>query len=303
MVIVFGCISCLFGGENIGSDKTTSSSATIEQGYPGQLLSGDIERPLLRPLDRKKEEAVETDKEPVKEKTSNDQKESNMNDVLSLLRAERAKLLELENKYKKMEMNSGNRDGGDEGYEEIVKGKTVPVSGQLQVGGESVKGGTSTVVFKGHPRGDAGVDDGSLAVSLYTAEDKKENEVDTGKKLIERLSKIIKNATPLDLAECFYKLSEYDNALKMYKLLLPDDISAEQFVWAQYQIANCYRNMKKYDDAFHEYQRFVNQYPGSYLIEQASWYMNDINWWKSWYEKNALSNNQLISATKGSETK
>jgi TolA-binding protein len=61
--------------------------------------------------------------------------------------------------------------------------------------------------------------------------------------------------------------------------------------------------MKKYDQASSEYQRLIHQYPNNYLIEQAKWYIDDINWWKLWYEKNASNNNQLSTAGNGGETR
>ena len=121
--------------------------------------------------------------------------------------------------------------------------------------------------------------------------------------LIHRLSKVIGDMSLFDLAECFYKLCEFDNALQMYKSITQIDISLDQYTWVQYQIANCYRNMKKYDLAFSEYKRFVSQYPSSDLIEQAKWYIDDINWWKSWYEKNTLANNLLLAVSNSNESK
>lgn len=129
---------------------------------------------------------------------------------------------------------------------------------------------------------------GSSTEQQGIAKDRKQ-EIDISEDLNRRLSKVIGNGRLLDLAECFYKLWEYNNALQTYKLITPSDVSSDQYMWAQYQIANCYRNMKEFDQAINEYQHFIDQYPTGDLIEPAKWYIDDANWWKSWYKKNTLT--------------
>ena len=140
---------------------------------------------------------------------------------------------------------------------------------------------------------------GSSTTQQRTRKDKREQETGANEDLSHRLSKLTGNGRLLDLAECFYKLCEYNNALQTYKLITPTDTSLNQYIWAQYQIANCYRNMKEFDLALSEYYRFINQYPGGDLIEPAKWYIDDIIWWKSWHEKNSLVNNRLPELPNG----
>src|SRR3989304_6213418 len=224
--IVLGCMPCLFGNdEKIVSNKT-NYLPTIPQKVDARI-SGDIERPLLRPVVYKKEESIPNSKnQKTEELPSGSKREDGVESLLFLLRTEREKLQELENQYNK------------------------------------------------------------------------KSESGTKNTINQRLEMIIKNVSQLDVAECYYKLCEYDNALQMYKLFSPNNTSSDQYIWAQYQVANCYRNMKKYDIALSEYQRFVNQFPESDLTDQAKWYMEDIGWWKAWSEKNTLANNQLLTASK-----
>lgn len=86
--------------------------------------------------------------------------------------------------------------------------------------------------------------------------------------------------------------------MQTYKLITSSDVSLDQYRWTQYQIANCYRNMREFDLALSEYQRFVNQYPTGDLIESAEWYIDDVNWWKSWCEKNAVNNRRNLEISK-----
>lgn len=305
--IVLGCMSSIFGeNENIATQKINSSPALSKKVYAKIEISSDIERPLLRPVKLEKEDTVTNDQETA-ESSSDSKTGPCIENIMSILKAERKKLQELENEYKKLKKDVMEKDNADN-YEIDVKKEVESIStsvsnDRLQPNEKSEEAGTSSALARVYPLKDASMRNGSSTALLYTVEDSKKPEAGINNDLNQRLSKVIGNVSMLDLAECFYKLCEYDNALQTYKLLTPDDISLDQYIWAQYQIANCYRNMKKFDVAFSEYQRFVNQYPGSDLIEQAKWYIEDIQWWKSWYEKNTLTNNPLLAASGNRESK
>lgn len=266
--IVLGCMPCLFGNEEkIASHKTNCLPASPQK--VDARISGDIERPLLRPVVYKTEEAISnSNNQKTEEAPSGSGKEDGVESLLSLLRTEREKLQELENQYNKIGNNVFVEPDG-------IKNKD----------GDSIK--------------DVSVKEGSSTAQLYVMKNNKKPEVGTNNTNTknQRLEMIIRNVSQLDVAECYYKLCEYDNALQRYKLFTPDNTSLDQYIWAQFQVANCYRNMKKYDVALSEYQRFVNQFPESNLTDQAKWYMEDIGWWKAWSEKNTLANNQLLTAS------
>ncbi|MBM2833620.1 MAG: Tetratricopeptide repeat protein [Candidatus Brocadiaceae bacterium] len=266
--IVLGCMPCLFGNDEKIASHKTNCLPTAPQKVDARI-SGDIERPLLRPVVYKTGEAISnSNNQKTEEVPSGSGKEDGVESLLSLLRTEREKLQELENQYNKIGNNV-----------------FVEPDGTKNKDGDSIK--------------DVSVKEGSSTAQLYIMKNNKKPEVGTNNTNTknERLEMIIRNVSQLDVAECYYKLCEYDNALQMYKLFTPNNTSSDQYIWAQYQVANCYRNMKKYDIALSEYQRFVNQFPESDLIDQAKWYMEDIGWWKAWSEKNTLANNQLLTAS------
>jgi len=300
--IVLGCMPCLFGNEEKITSHKTNCLPAIPQKVDARI-SGDIERPLLRPVVYKKEEAISNSKnQKTEELPSGSKREDGVENLLSLLRTEREKLQELENQYNKIGNNAfveldgaKNKDGDMNKITESLP--TAPENGLPQSGDIQAKIGTSAKISNGDSIKDVSVKEGSSTAQPYTMKNNKKPEVGTNNTINQRLEMIIKNVSQLDVAECYYKLCEYDNALQRYKLFTPNNASSDQYIWAQYQVANCYRNMKKYDIALSEYQRFVNQFPESDLTDQAKWYMEDIGWWKAWSEKNILANNQLLTAS------
>ena len=305
--VAFGCMPSLFGdNENFTSQKIDSLPATSKKASAKTEISIDIERPLLRPVELEKKDTITNDQKTA-ESLLNPNTEQYVESIVSILSAEKKKLLELENEYNKLQkdvMDEGNAKNHEiDVNKETESMPNSAVNEHLQSSEKSTIVGTSSALARISPLKDASVRDGGSTVHPSTMKDNKTQEVGLNNDLNQRLSKVIGNVSLLDLAECFYKLCEYDNALQAYKLITPTDTSLDQYMWAQYQIANCYRNMKKFDIAFGEYQRFVNQYPSSDLIEQAKWYIDDINWWKSWYEKKALANNPLLAASSRHESK
>jgi tetratricopeptide (TPR) repeat protein len=295
--IILGSMSCLFGGgENIPSSGLGDPSTVSKKVHPKAKLSSDIERPLLRPVILKKEDTMVKEQKTVE---TNPKKEQGFENVLLLLKAEREKLQELEREYKKLEKKMVEGDNVKR-YEVDVSDTSKMVltpEGRDKIGERTEIAGTSSAILDGNT-----IKSISSSPLFNASEVVKKSKNGFDNDLNQRLVKVVKNVSLIDLAECFYKLGEYNNALQTYKLLTPKDISLDQYTWSQYQIANCYRNMKKFDIAFGEYQRFIDQFPGSDLIDQAKWYMEDVNWWKSWYAKNTLIDNQLIALTNGHES-
>lgn len=300
--IVLGCMPCLFGNDGkIASDKTNGLPAASQK--VDARISGDIERPLLRPVVSKTEEAISnSNNQKTEELPSGLKKEDGVESLLSLLRTEREKLQGLENQYRKIGNNAlmepdgaKNKDGDMSKITESLP--AVQENDPLQSGNMKAKIGASAEISGRGSLKDTSVREGSSTAQLYIMGNNKKSELDANNTRNQRLDMILRNVSQLDVAECYYKLCEYDNALRMYKLFTPNNTSSDQYIWAQYQVANCYRNMKKYDMALGEYQRFVNQFPESDLADQAKWYMEDIGWWKAWSEKNTLANNQLLTAS------
>lgn len=300
--IILGCMPCLFGNDEKIASHKTNSLPTAPQRVDAKI-SDDIERPLLRPVVYKKEEGVSnSNNQKTEELLSDSHKEDSVESLLSLLRSEREKLQGLENRYRKIGNNvlaesdgTKSKDGDVSKITESLPAATendLSPSGNLQA-----KIGTSRETSNGDSIKNVRVEEGSSTAQLYVMKNNKKSELGTNNTINQRLEKIIRNVSQVDVAECYYKLCEYDNALQMYKLFTPNNTSLDQYTWAQYQVANCYRNMKKYDMALGEYQRFVNQFPESDLIDQAKWYMEDIGWWKAWSEKNTLTDNQLLTAS------
>lgn len=307
MGIIFGCMSPLVGeNEKVAPQNIKSASTVLQNEFAGTELSSDIERPLLRPVTLEKEDAVTNDQKTA-ESVSNPKIEQCIENIMSILQAERKKLQELENEYKKIKKDVMEEDSIESSEidvkEEIESKSTSAGTDELQLNKKFEKNGTSSTLAEAHSLKNESMKNGSSTGHLRIVKDDKKMEMSLNNELNQRLSKVIGNVSALDLAECFYKLCEYDNALQTYKLLTSDNISSDQYIWVQYQIANCYRNMKKFDIALSEYQRFINQYPGSDLIEQAKWYLEDVNWWKTWHEKNALAGNQLFAISSGFESK
>ena len=90
---------------------------------------------------------------------------------------------------------------------------------------------------------------------------------------------------PFDKAELLYEGGKYHDAWKAYKMVKVGAINERDYIWAQFQICNCYRAVKKFDEAAKMYQEFINKYPDSFWVEQAAWYIQDSKWWKEWNDK------------------
>lgn len=306
-LIVLGWVTSVFGDEHIDTQKIDNLSSAISHNMPVKTeLSNDIERPLLRPIELEKDHAITNDQR-LPKPAPDSKKEQCIENIRAILSAERKKLQELENEYKRLEkkaMGKGNEINSGTGAMNEAEPKITSVgNNQIKSSKLSEVVDTASMMIKSSPGKDVTMQVGSTTGERHIMKNNQKSEVFMTNELNRRLSKVVGDMSFIDLAECFYKLCEYENALQMYKSITQTDISSDQYTWAQYQIANCYRNLKEYDLAFDAYQRFVNQYPSSDLIEQAKWYLEDINWWKSWYEKNTIANNLLLAVSNSNESK
>lgn len=314
---------CLMGGgENISNNKISATPDKLQTN-----LSNDIERPLLRPIQVKieekpvasepKEQAPELFEMEVQEPEVvaappsqpqplpqlqpqplalpdiQTQDEHSEEAVLSILKAEKEKLQALEKKYGQLEdefkLEVGNEEKGLSAQTTILNNKPTPANDT-----SSAKNALLSRT-EGKPAKGINTTAGNRAAG--------QQKTPAEESLDSRLEKEMKTVNAFNAAECYYKLCEYENALKTYKMLTPDNCLAEQYQWAQFQIANCYRNLKDFEAALGEFKRFAGLSHDNELIDQANWYISDIQWWKTWNEKKSLVNNQLLAASGNKESK
>ena len=213
--------------------------------------------------------------------------------VLSILKAEKEKLQALEKKYGQLadefKLEASSEEKGLSAQTTILNNKPTPVNDT-----SSAKNALLSKT-EGKPAKGISTTAGNRAAG--------QQKVSSEETLDSRLEKEMKTINSFNAAECYYKLCEYENALKTYKMLTPDSCLAEQYQWAQFQIANCYRNLKDFEAALGEFKRFAGLSHDNELIDQANWYISDIQWWKTWNEKKSLLNNQLLAASGNKESK
>jgi tetratricopeptide (TPR) repeat protein len=285
-------VPSLIGDDHIDTHKIVKPlSLESKKVLAKPEMSNDIERLLLRPVKLEKEKTTIANQESV-DYMFKPETEQNIEGITSILSAEKRKLNELENEYSKLEKELL---GG-------VDAKNADLS--VSKGSESSSASFSNDKVISVEKSEKKYPMKNTISSVGSSSDKprvtKDEKLEKGisENLSYRLSKVVGNGKLLDVAECFYKLGEYNDALQTYKLITSSDVSLDQYRWTQYQIANCYRNMREFDLALSEYQRFVNQYPTGDLIESAEWYIDDVNWWKSWCEKNAVNNRRNLEISK-----
>lgn len=293
--VILSYMPFLAGNEHVDTSKTVEfRSSEPRKVFTQPEVSNDIERLLLRPVKFEKGNTTIFNQESV-DFSLKPETEQNIEGITSILSAEKMKLSELENEYKKLEKEL--REDVD------AKNSDLSVVKVGELSSMSFRNDTMTSIEKFAERATPSVLEkrdttkkvisriGSSTDQPRITKDKKP-ETDASEDLSHRLSKMVGNGRLLDLAECFYKLGEYNNALQTYKLITSSDVSLDQYTWVQYQMANCYRNMREFDLAISGYQRFIDQYSSDDLIGPAKWYIDDVNWWKSWYEKNALTHSR-----------
>jgi len=106
-------------------------------------------------------------------------------------------------------------------------------------------------------------------------EEKEIKKDETSKIKIKEKEEIVK---PFEIAENLYKMEEYELSLDIYLLIDEEDVEAENRSWIKYQIANCYRKLKKFDKAVEVYKEVQVEFKDSYWAKQSQWYIKNIEW-------------------------
>ena len=106
-------------------------------------------------------------------------------------------------------------------------------------------------------------------------EEKEIKKDETGKIKIKEKEEIVK---PFEIAENLYKMEEYELSLDIYLLIDEEDVVEENRPWIKYQVANCYRKLKKFDKAVQVYKEVQSEFKDSYWAKQSQWYIKNIEW-------------------------
>ena len=208
--------------------------------------------------------------------SSDNQPNSEMKDVVEMLEAlkiEKAELDKLKSKFKDAEKLAENKREKEKKY------KT-----------EGDKKNESEGVLTNHVKekvenNEKPVNEQNILISPEEEEEKEVEEIITLKnedKKVQEIENVVENGEeivhPFKIAENLYKLGEYKLALEIYKLVDKNKIENEREIWVLYQIANCYRKQKLYDEAVKVYRELRDGYEGTYWSKQAQWYIKDIEW-------------------------
>ena len=78
----------------------------------------------------------------------------------------------------------------------------------------------------------------------------------------------------LGLANNLYAVGEYELALDMYEKTDMTELTAQQQIWTDYQMANCLRRMGRNADASNRYRRIAEQPEAGWLSEQSRWWVD-----------------------------
>ena len=78
----------------------------------------------------------------------------------------------------------------------------------------------------------------------------------------------------LGLANNLYAVGDYELALNMYEKIDMTDLTAQQQIWTEYQMANCLRRMGRNGDASNRYRRIAEQPEAGWLSEQSRWWVD-----------------------------
>ena len=77
----------------------------------------------------------------------------------------------------------------------------------------------------------------------------------------------------LGLANNLYAVGDYALALEMYEQADTVNMTAQQQIWTEYQIANCLRRAGKIAEASNRYRRLADQPEAGWLSEQSQWWV------------------------------
>ncbi|MGR3219781.1 MAG: tetratricopeptide repeat protein [Candidatus Anammoxibacter sp.] len=204
--------------------------------------------------------------------SANDLNDAGYDEMVKYLEKEKAYLEKLDSKYRKTL-------GIDSGNEDKYKNKVKVIQDNKEIVAEKVK---KEDISQEETKPE------KVNVEIVTKVEKNLKDESPTNEFV-ALGKINYD-NPYEAAEVFYEMSKYTEAIKMYKSLQKNLPNEKDFVWAQFQIANSYRNLGKFDKAVQGYQDFINAYPDNFWTEQASWYLEDAKWWKEWGSRITVSN-------------
>lgn len=192
---------------------------------------------------------------------------ANYDDMVKYLDEQRGYLDKLNDKFKTFDegADSSNNSAGDDALESGLAEREPDVMDEDEDDGNA--GG------EGKPASATDIADGQSGGLTEEAADDFLDDVD------------VDYGKPFEAAEVFYGMGRYKKALELYKTLKADSINEDDYVWAQFQIGNCKRNMGQFDKAIEEYQGFINKYTDSFWVDQVEWYIEDARWWKQWNSK------------------
>ncbi|MBL8028866.1 MAG: tetratricopeptide repeat protein [Fibrobacteres bacterium] len=80
------------------------------------------------------------------------------------------------------------------------------------------------------------------------------------------------------LADAYFKIKNFENALRFYRQAIARFPSSTDVPWALYQMGNIHRRGGQADAAIKVYDRLIGEYPGSYWASQAKWQRDDVVW-------------------------
>jgi len=89
------------------------------------------------------------------------------------------------------------------------------------------------------------------------------------------------NSKPLDplaLAQALYRTGNYDGALRAYQLVPSKNMKAGDRMFVQYGIANCLRNLGKWEEASGIYREIANARDEGNLAQCAQWQLGVMRW-------------------------
>lgn len=96
----------------------------------------------------------------------------------------------------------------------------------------------------------------------------------------------------LRLADCYYVLKRYDEALSFYDAALQNRSGDPDYIFFQRGMVN--RNMSRLNDAVSNFERVVNSYPNSKFRDQALYQLAEINFDNGRREESLLLYSALI---------
>jgi tetratricopeptide (TPR) repeat protein len=80
------------------------------------------------------------------------------------------------------------------------------------------------------------------------------------------------------IADYYYGQKQYEKALDKYRFVTRKYDKYHDTPWGLFQIGNCYKSLKNYDQAIHAFDDLMKNYQGNYWAGQAQWKKDDAVW-------------------------